>query len=121
MSELAQVLTRLDMLERNQRADISAIYAEMKEDRAAMDAKRESDRAIFMQEIKNIFTHGCAMAATHNANAVILKTQVEDMQRIRAVFDKGMGAVWAVGALVSLIGLVAGWLGSLLQAVKGHP
>jgi len=121
MSELGQVLQQLETISERQRQDVAAIYAEMKADRNAADARREVDRALFMTEIKNIFANGCAKAERHDRTAVLLEKQILEMERVRSLFDKGMGAIWAVGALVSVIGLISGWIGSFLQAGKGHP
>jgi uncharacterized protein YqgQ len=116
MSELSQVLSRLDTLDQNQRRDVSAIYAEMKSDRLAAEAKREVDRELFMQEIKNLFQHGCIYAESHAKTDEILTQQRAEIQRFKTLLDKGAGIIWTISALATVIGLISGWVGSVLNA-----
>jgi L-rhamnose mutarotase len=119
MSELTLVLQRLEKIDENQRRDVENIYAEMKADREKADARRESDRAIFMQELENLFSNGCAYAERHNATAAMLEKQVIEMEKWRRIFDKGAGILWAIGAAASVIGLVSGWFGAFMKEFRG--
>ena len=97
MSELTVILSRLEAMEERQRQDVARIYAEMKADRQAADERRESDRAIFMSQLQNIFANGCAGAPLHRLVASEIKEHDKVLGELRNGQQRVIGIIWFIG------------------------
>ena len=117
-ANLQVVIGQLAEMRKQQRDDIQAVYTQMREDRIKADEKRESDRAIFMAQIKDLFANGCASATVHKDTAAKVKSHEDTLIEVKNAQQRIIGILWFIGIASPIAAAIGPKIFELWKAIQ---